>query len=313
MGKLLKKEDYKRFLSNLKSKYELIAPVKVGDIVKYEIINDINDICLDKQPFYSIKKFFLPRTEELFDFQERRKFGLFRRPKKRIIFGLRKCDANSLLVMDELFLEGYVDARYKERRENTILITIPCKDPEENCFCESMNLKDYFDLKFTDIGDSSYIDIGSGKGRSLVHRFKDHKMNIDSEIKCKRKLNKKELRPFFENKIWNTESEKCLGCCMCTTHCPTCTCFDIKDEVEINLKDGTRYRIEDSCQLKSFTRVAGNHIFREPRYARLRHRIFHKLQYFREKYKMDMCVGCGRCISICPTKIDMVDIVNKLK
>ena len=313
MGKILKKEDYNRFLNNLKNKYELIAPVKVGDIVRYEIVNDINEICLDKQPFYSIKKFFLPRTEELFDFQERRKFGLFRRQKKRVIFGLRKCDANSLLVMDELFLEGYIDASYKERRDNTILITVPCKTPEPNCFCESMNLKDYYDLKFTDIGDSYYIDIDSDRGRSLVHRFKNHELKINDEAGCKRKLNKHELRQFFENKIWNKEAEKCLSCCMCTTHCPTCTCFDIKDSIEINLKDGTRYRIEDSCQLKSFTRVSGNHVFREPRYARLRHRIFHKLQYFREKYKIDMCVGCGRCISICPTKIDMVDIVNKLK
>jgi sulfhydrogenase subunit beta (sulfur reductase) len=313
MGKLLKKEDYKRFLNNLKVKYELIAPININGTVRYDVVNDINDINLDKQPLYSIKKFFLPRTEDLLDFQEKRKFGFFRKQKKRVIFGLKKCDANALLVMDEFFLEGYIDQRYKERRDNTILIIVPCKNPEKNCFCESMDLKDHYDLRFNDIGDSYFIEIGSNKGKSLVHRFKDQQLKINEAVKCKRKLNKKDLRPFFENKIWQKESEKCLSCCMCTTHCPTCTCFDIKDYVEINLKDGKRYRIEDTCQLKSFTRVAGNHIFREPRYARLRHRIMHKLQYFREKYKVDMCVGCGRCISICPTNIDMVDMVNKLK
>jgi len=313
MGKLLKKDDYNRFLNNLKHKYELIAPVKTNGVVKYEIVNDINEICLDEQPLYSIKKFFLPRTEDLFEFQEKRKFGFFRKQKKRIIFGMKKCDANSLLVLDKLYLEGYVDQRYKAKRENTILIVVPCKKPEKNCFCQSMDLKEYYDLQLNDIGESYYIEIGSDQGRSLVRRFKEKNIKIEHDLKCKRKLDRKELRKFFENKIWSKEAEKCLSCCMCTTHCPTCTCFDIKDYVEINLIDGKRYRVEDSCQLKSFTRVAGNHIFREPRDARLRHRIMHKLQYFREKNKIDMCVGCGRCISICPTNIDMVDIVNKLK
>ena len=234
--------------------------------------------------------------------------------KPRIIFGMRNCDANALLVLDKLYLEGYPDEVYKEKRENTILITIPCDEPEENCFCESLNLKDYHDLKFIDIGPSYYIEVGSEKGKTLVHRFKDHKMiGEKQEMDSIKSLNKrKDLKKYFDDPLWKKEAERCLSCSMCVNICPTCTCFDIVDDVELNLKEGKRSRQADSCQLKSFTEVAGGHIFREDRAARLRHFVLHKLQYFKDKYDVNLCVGCGRCITICPVGIDLVEIANKL-
>jgi sulfhydrogenase subunit beta (sulfur reductase) len=311
MGKLLKKEDLNRFLSNLMGRYEIIAPVK-RDIVRYEVINDLNDIYLDEKPFFSAKKFFFEPKETLFEFQSRR--GFKKRIKPRIIFGMRNCDANALLVLDKLYLNGFPDERYKEKREKTILITIPCDEPEENCFCESLELKDYFDLKFTDIGPSYYIEVGSEKGKRLVHRFKDHKMiGEKKDMDFRKVLNKrKDLKKYFDDKLWKKEAERCLSCSQCTNICPTCTCFDIVDNVELNLREGGRSREADSCQLKSFTEVAGGHVFREARSARLRHFVLHKLQYFKDQHDINMCVGCGRCITICPAGIDLVEISNKL-
>ncbi len=311
MGKLLKKEDLNRFLNNLKGKYEIIAPVK-RDIVRYEVIDDVNDIYLDEKPFFSAKKFFFAPKETLFEFPEKIRFK--KKMKPRIIFGIRNCDANALLVLDKLYLEGFLDERYKEKRDKTIIITIPCTEPEENCFCGSMNLKDYYDLKFTDIGPSYYIDVGTDKGKRLVHRFKEHKMiGEKKEMDFSTVLNKrKDLKKHFEDKIWKKEAEKCLSCSMCVNICPTCACFDINDEVELNLKNGKRDREADSCQLKSFTEVAGGHVFREERAARLRHFVLHKLQYFKDEYDINMCVGCGRCINVCPADISLVEINNKL-
>ena len=311
MGKLLKKEDLNRFLNNLNGKYEIIAPVK-KDIVRYEKITNVNEIYLSEKPFFSAKKFFFKPKETLLKFPERR--GFRERVKPRIIFGMRNCDANALLVLDKLYLEGYPDEKYKEKRENTIIITVPCDEPEENCFCESLNLKDYYDLKFIDIGPSYYIEVGSEKGNRLVHRFKDHKMIGEKrEMDSIKSLNKtKDLKKYFDDPLWEKEAERCLSCSMCVNICPTCTCFDMVDDVELNLKDGKRSRVADSCQLKSFTEVAGGHVFREPRAARLKHFVLHKLQYFKDKYDVQMCVGCGRCINICPANIDLVEIANNL-
>ncbi len=311
MGKLLKKEDLNRFLSNLKGIYEIIAPVK-KDIVRYDVIKNINEIYLDEKPFFSAKKFFFPKKETLFDFPQRRHFK--KRMKPRIIFGMRNCDANSLLVLDKLYLEGFVDEKYKQKREKTIIITIPCDEPEENCFCGSLNLKDYYDLKFIDIGPSYYIEVGSEKGKRLVHRFKDHKMIGEKQdldfIKILNKRN--DLKKYFNDSLWEKEAEKCLSCSMCVNICPTCTCFDIVDEVDLSLKEGKRSRISDSCHLKSFTEISGGKIFRESRYERLRHFVLHKLQYFKDKHNINLCIGCGRCITICPSKIDLVEISNNL-
>jgi len=65
--------------------------------------------------------------------------------------------------------------------------------------------------------------------------------------------------------------------------------------------------------LKSFTRVANDYVFRESREERFKQRIYHQMQYFKERYGIEMCVGCGRCITHCPTNIDWVELLNEMK
>jgi ferredoxin len=36
------------------------------------------------------------------------------------------------------------------------------------------------------------------------------------------------------------------------------------------------------------------------------------MEYFRDRYGVSLCTGCGRCIAYCPTRIDWVDIVNRM-
>jgi ferredoxin len=83
--------------------------------------------------------------------------------------------------------------------------------------------------------------------------------------------------------------------------------------MEADLKKGKRFKEWDSCQFLNFTMVAGGGVFRKERLARFKHRIYHKLQYFREKFGMDMCTGCGRCIEACPRLIDFTDVINKFR
>ena len=132
-------------------------------------------------------------------------------------------------------------------------------------------------------------------------------------MKNKKELPDKDIENDYKNKIWESDANKCLSCSACTIYCPTCNCFDINDKIDINFKNGNRTRTQTSCQLKSFSEVAGGKCFRDSRLARFKHFVYHKISYFKKTHDKYMCVGCGRCLRVCPTKIDWVDTINKIK
>jgi anaerobic sulfite reductase subunit A len=85
------------------------------------------------------------------------------------------------------------------------------------------------------------------------------------------------------------------------------------DKADAKLGSFEKKRNWASCQLQCFTKVAGGHVFRETRDDRFKHRIYHQVQYFREKHGMNLCTGCGRCIRGCPTRINWVEILNEME
>jgi len=305
--KVLLKKELNNFIENLMKDYEVIAPVHEGN-TKFKIIKNIKEIFLKNITKIPVKKFFLPDDETLLKFKN----GNIVEPKdqtlKRIIFGLRLCDLNALLVLDKVM----IDPLYINKRKKTILIGLYCDDPDEYCFCNSMELEDYYDLFFYPRGDKYYISIGSKKGRMLIKDLTDAKEIFTPKIKNTKTLKKKDISGYYRNDIWKSDADKCLSCGACTVYCPTCNCFDIKDDLAINLKDGKRIRTETSCQLRSFSRVAGGKIFRESRLSRFKHFVYHKIVYFKKQHNKYMCVGCGRCLRVCPTKIDWVNTINTL-
>jgi ferredoxin len=87
----------------------------------------------------------------------------------------------------------------------------------------------------------------------------------------------------------------------------------VRDETTWDLKSGERCRVWDGCLLRDFATVAGGHNFRKKRMERYRHRYCRKGKYVAEKIKEISCVGCGRCITACVTKIaNPVEIFNRL-
>jgi ferredoxin len=116
----------------------------------------------------------------------------------------------------------------------------------------------------------------------------------------------------YDSAQWDQLAEICLACGQCTLVCPTCFCFTVDDEVELNLQEGERRRRWDSCQLDEFARVAGGENFRERQAARLRHRFMRKGRYLIEKYDELGCTGCGRCARSCLVDISPVTVFNDL-
>ncbi|MDZ7838061.1 MAG: 4Fe-4S dicluster domain-containing protein [Actinomycetota bacterium] len=61
----------------------------------------------------------------------------------------------------------------------------------------------------------------------------------------------------FGAEAWKEVSKKCIGCGACTFVCPTCYCFDIRDEKDN--QQGKRYRCWDFCTSYLYTLEASGH------------------------------------------------------
>ena len=112
----------------------------------------------------------------------------------------------------------------------------------------------------------------------------------------------------FDSPLWEQLYKPCLACGTCTFVCPTCQCYDIKD---YDTGRGVqRYRCWDSCMYSDFTMMAhGNN--RTSQMQRFRQRFMHKLAYFPANNDgMFSCVGCGRCVDKCPSRLNIVKVIR---
>lgn len=159
-----------------------------------------------------------------------------------------------------------------------------------------------FGLKGTKAGNAEW-KLKAGKEEALI---KSIKKTID--IKGLDDLLMKNL----DHPVWaNTADERCLSCSNCVMVCPTCFCYDVVDEMNMNLKEGKRFRQLDACQDFRFAAVYGGN-FRQLRASRLRQWVMHNLGYT-SQYGLTKTVGCGRCITWCPTRIDLTEIAKEIQ
>lgn len=317
MKNIFKKEDMAKFFDELRKKYELIGPTKKNNVITFAEIKSPDELILDGQTDYSAKKFFFPTKEEILSY-DKRGVDYKKSAKKRAII-MHPCDANAILLTDKVFLDDRPDPYYEMRRKNILLIVFKCMKPGKNCFCGSMNTNETtnYDLQFIDIGDKYIVNVNSEKGREITSSNKMFvpiirdgyiKVNFEKKLFEPNKLDKE-----IPESVWKEGSEKCFYCNACNFVCPTCTCFDVKDVPDLNGESGVRIREWDGCKRPDFTMVAGGYVFRENTTKKFRHRIYHKLKYFRDRHGKNLCVGCGRCIDVCPADIDFVEIVNNIK
>lgn len=317
MNFLISKKDLEDFIKKLSKNHEILAPVKKGSApAAFSKVTSFSEIYFDGQTTFGIRKYFAPDKETLFKFKNNKIIPNPPNKKKRILI-LRPCDANALAITDKIYLDQNPDSLYKEKRKNTLLFVFKCTKPFENCFCTSLNTDDTtnYDLRFIDLGEKLIVTPNSKKGESLIENKAFRPIIRDGRVKItcnKEATDLQKLDRFREDPAWKEAVDKCINCNACISVCPTCSCFDIRDELEIDQKTGKRVRYWSYCHMKDFTKVAGNHIFREEREERFKHRIYHKLNYFKEKHGKHMCVGCGRCIDVCPVGIDMLEIIKKL-
>jgi sulfhydrogenase subunit beta (sulfur reductase) len=324
-------------LNTLIKEYKVFAPVEQNGFITFQEIHSGSEAFLDyinsKKP---PKEIFFPQSERLFsyDLSKREGWGVEEpapEEKQKIIFGIRPCDARSLVLLDNVF-DGqlYKDPYYTDKRKNTTIIALGCNQPGSTCFCTSLGggpfSQDGSDLLMVDIGQKYILQVVTEKGEKLAKKHNEFKAAEDHSLssmrdtietaealtKSKIEVQKvtEKLDSMFDDPFWDLVSEKCLGCAVCTYLCPTCYCFDITDEV--TGQRGERVRTWDSCAFPNFTLQASGVNPRPGSKERLRQRIMHKFDYFVANHGMAACVGCGRCIKECPVNLDIQVVLNSI-
>lgn len=333
---ILKKQDVNDFVSRLTQTHRVGGPVQKNGGFAFETIEDPETLRLDyPTTILPPKKFFLPVKETLIEYEDART-GKLKPPVEEqptVIFGIHTCDVHAIQLLDHVFQTGQADPNYVKRRQQTTIISLECLSPcDENSFCKSMGTltaEEGFDIHLVDLGDVYAVDVATEKGIELMKQAQTYPASMADIDRLNAVLSEKwprfpyrldfditDLPPLMytsmKSSLWNELGERCLACAACTNVCPTCFCFDVKDEIDLNMTSGKRVRTWDSCQLDEFASVAGGHNFRESRALRQRHRFMRKGRYILQAHKFLGCVGCGRCARACLVDITPVGVFNEL-
>lgn len=327
-----------QFLAALRKDYDVYVPVKKGEQRFYKRFTgpSCNTVIGEVRAFEPLKAFFSRAREVVAeDFSpgiphsEERAFA---------IVGVKGCDLKGFKIQDHVFLNhDYKDPFYIKNREQNLIIASDCTSAIETCFCLALGVKPHpeenFDINLSPIKSGFVVSAGSDKGKALLekHRslFKEAEKEEIEEKEARREkvrdkveenikekgiphqdLYKGIIEKNYESDIWNEEAKPCVECGACNTVCPTCHCFllyDQKDKDEM-----ARLRIWDSCMLKGFAKVAGGANPRKKLWMRLRNRFEKKFDFFPKVADIYACTGCGRCVSACPAKIDIREVLRKL-
>ncbi len=333
--KVIEKSKMPILIRELTKEYEVFAPVKEKSIVSFERLSSGKEAYLDfRNTKKAPKEVFFPQTETLFTYRSGEKEIEIVEPPavkgKRVVLGVRPCDARSLVLLDKFLSSGdHKEVYYLEKRKNTTVVGLACNRPLSTCFCTSLGGspfgKDGMDLLFQEINGKYLIEIVTERGEELIKKFpwlkdaekpeieKAKKFYEDAETAVRSKVSingvSEKLDRMFEDPFWDQISQKCLGCGVCTFLCPTCCCFDIQDEEGNGTK---RVRIWDSCQFICFTLQGSGHNPRPSEKERMRQRIMHKFNHFVKNYGESFCVGCGRCVRQCPVNLDIREVVEAI-
>lgn len=333
------KEGLAKFYQEIIAKNETYAPVEQFGKYDYKRVNNLTE-CDPASPIaltMSVKPLFFPKSARVMQYTATSAGTDITTDEdylsgKRVILGVKHCDARGLQVLDKVYTWDYHDTDYQKRRENTIIVSARCDKADTHCFCTSLD----YDVENSDAHDVRIVNGLNGKifiqaitdkgnkwllasgfrpqasGPESVEEIKKQYESFADSFRLKMnyaEINEK-LEKSFESPEFEAASANCISCNTCAFICPTCHCFKISDE---KIKDsGTRYKSYDSCNNIYFTLMAGGHNPRPVKYRRWRQRAMHKFVYYKERFGENLCVGCGRCAIACPVNISIFEVVTQV-
>lgn len=283
------------------------------------------------------RAFFTHYKEEVCEYFE----GSGARDKKErplALCGVKNCDLFALKIQDFVFLEGVdADPLYKTRRESALIISGDCPHFKEVCFCRAFEINPYstegFDFNLSPLNNGYLLDIATEKAKAIALTLKNLlvpatlgqisgraakresvNLRMDEHL-LQHNIPKKEalqdiVLAGYNSGVWQDEMRTCVECNGCVFMCDTCHCFLLTDASSSD--NAKRLRLWDGCLLKNFTKVAGGGNSLRLRYMRLRNRYLKKFDFFVSNLGYQACCGCGRCIEVCPGKIDIRRVLRRL-
>jgi sulfhydrogenase subunit beta (sulfur reductase) len=251
-------------------------------------------------------------------------------PPKLAFLGVRACELHAIAIQDHVFIGGpYVDPSYQARRPNVCLVAVNCGRAAGTCFCVSMETgpraTSGYDLSLTEVlaPDRHYFvaEVGTSLGAQILDRV-PHREATEAELaageavvagtaaQMGRTLETtglpELLKANLEHPRWEQVASRCLTCGNCTMVCPTCFCTTVQDVTDLAGERAERLRVWDSCFTTAFSYIAGGSIRASAR-SRYRQWLTHKLSTWHDQFGTSGCVGCGRCITWCPARIDLTE------
>jgi sulfhydrogenase subunit beta (sulfur reductase) len=324
METFISKDKVAELARHLMKGYRVVAPVPKGPTAVFSEISAPDKVKLDyTTTVLPPKKYFIPSKEELlrFDRGSGKVEAATVESAPTVFLGVHNYDMQGILRLDLIMKDGTPDKGYIARRKNTHFIGV-AYTPDEQHFSESVGIPagdvEGFDAFLFPAEGGWLLKTLTPEGGKLMEGFAGGgkasaaPLNANFQRKIMPDISRVPslLDKAYNSATWKNAGEKCLSCGSCNLVCPTCYCFDVEDDVALNLTDGARTRMWDACQLTSFAEVAGGENFRNKRESRVRHRVYRKFRYLAEKYPKPFCVGCGRCNRACTAKINIVEMLN---
>ena len=327
----------KRFLDVVAEKLPLYVPSKNGDHYTYSIYDLSGKVSVEFnaiRPCTPVKEFLFPMLELAATYPKELKSDDI---KPFAVFGLKECDLRSIEILDKVFAEeDFKDQSYLKRRENMFIISADCSEPGGTCFCSIFGGQGFadkgFDLNVSKIRDGFIIESGSQKGKDFLTNHSQIFGEVPDTLLSERDANRAAVKTQLEennrdlkfetslkqivetsqeSSVFDNEAKTCIECQACTRICPTCYCFYLYDTVKGDYF--AKMKMWDSCMRLSYATVAGGENPNKILGDRMKHRLLHKFVHFYDRYGLDMCVGCGRCVEADAGGIDIREILKKLK
>ena len=246
-------------------------------------------------------------------------------PAPLAFVGVQACDLAAIARLDDVFAH---DDRFRARRERLLVVAVACADPASTCFCVSAGTGptpgDGADVVLRELSDGTLLahdrtELGAAlldELGPLPHADPDQMAAADDRIaegaaRQQRRLDPSALRAAAtrpESRAWERVADRCLTCGNCTLVCPTCFCTTIVDSTSLDGRRFERRERPDSCFGLDFSYVFGGAV-RASAASRYRQWYLHKLVTWHDQFGESGCVGCGRCITWCPTGIDITEAI----
>lgn len=336
--KFISRGDLTKFLEAISEENNIFYPADSLDYVKFGKEADRSHAIDAIRAIIPLKAFFINHGEELAQHGNSH-------TKPNIIFGAKACDLKAKVILDEIYLKGICsDPLYNFHNGNTIIFSSDCPQPSDTCFCNIVGGKPYvewgdylFDLNFSAIVNGFLVDIGTEKGNKIIMYNTLFFRNASSQETALREQIRKNaiakleninydfaglknlkldsiLNDKFSSPAWKELSQTCVQCGGCNNACPSCYCFYLDENSCDRVSDelSPKTRLWDACHYTSYGRVAGGANSRPQLHERFRNRYECKFNYRKENFGIYACTGCGRCISVCPGKIDIRQTLLKL-